>query len=415
MIVKNFCFVGHRIHIAAIWITAVYLYMKILTGLFLLLSTGCLAQAFTFNQGGTASKGYYQEIPYQYVNGKIFIEGEIAGKKHLFLFDTGAPVSISKQLAAELNAKVLKKILIDDAFLHTDSTTIVEVNDIELGGLTFNNIPATTGLPDFFKCYNVDGVIGSNLLRNSIVQIEPDKHLIIFTDQKDKLNLKSKNSTKLVTNIGTASSPFVDIMMRGKKNVTINIEFDTGDKSFIRIEDKLINTLNKYAAFDTVATGYGADNIGQSGLQDAGDKYLFKLPTTIIGNGSFNNLIIESNKDAQPALGSRLLDYGTVTMDYIHGKFYFDANEPTIDLGEKQWPFRPVVADNKLVVGVVFQKALGQLKQGDQIMAIDDMDYSVPVLCDLINGKSVLFGKETAVLTIKDAHGDIKKVTVNKE
>jgi hypothetical protein len=389
--------------------------MKILTGLLLLLSSGCLAQAFTFNRGGPTSTNYYEEIPYQNINGKIFIEVEIAGKKHLFLFDTGAPVIISKQLAAELNTKVLKKIVIGDAFLHTDSTTIVELNGIKLGNLIFDNIPATTGLPDFYKCWNIDGVVGSNLLRNSIVQIEPDKHLIIFTDQKDKLNLKSKNSSRLVTNIGMASSPFVDILMKGKRNVTINIEFDTGDKSFIRIEDKLISTLSKYAVFDTVATGYGADYIGQSGLQDAGTKYMFKMPATVIGNASFNNLVVESNKAAEPALGSRLLDYGTVTMDYIHGKFYFDANTPDVDLGEKQWPFRPVVAGDKLVVGVVFQKAIGQLTQGDQIMAIDDVDYSVPVLCDLINGKPLLLGKETAILTIKDSHGNIKKVTVNKE
>src|SRR5476649_1436951 len=116
--------------------------MKILTCLFLLLAPCCIAQTFTFNQGGPASSAYYEEIPYENINGKLFVEGEIAGKKHRFLFDTGAPVAISKELAAELNAKILHKDLIPDANMNTDSATAVEVNNINLGGIVFDHIPA---------------------------------------------------------------------------------------------------------------------------------------------------------------------------------------------------------------------------------------------------------------------------------
>ncbi len=389
--------------------------MKILTCLFLLITSSGVAQTFTFNQGGPASNNYYEEIPYENINGKLFIEGEIAGKKHRFLFDTGAPVTLSQELAADLNAKVLQKISIGDAFLHTDSTTVVELNDLKLGRLLFNHVPAATGLPDFFKCYGVDGVIGSNLLRSSIISIVSGKHVIIFTDQKDKLSLKSKNSGRLNTALGTMSSPFVDIVLKGTRNVSVSLEFDTGDETFLRVEDRFVGMLNQYAVFDTLAKGYGADKMGQSGLQNAADKYLFKVAPVFIGNGSFTNLVTESNKNAGPALGSRLLDYGTVTLDFIHHKFYFDADEPTNDLAEKQWPFRPAVADNKLIVGVVFQQAAAELKPGDQIMAIDDTDFSHPVFCDLINGKSKMKKKEIIVLTIKDTQGNIKKVTVKKE
>ena len=389
--------------------------MKILTCLFLLLAPCCIAQTFTFNQGGPASSAYYEEIPYENINGKLFVEGEIAGKKHRFLFDTGAPVAISKELAAELNARVLKKILMADAFSHTDSTTIVEINDLKLGNLLFNHIPATTKWPDFFKCYNIDGVIGSNLLRNSIISIVPSKRLIIITDQKDRLSLKSKNSAPLISNIGTLSLPFISVVLKGKRNVTISIEFDTGDETFLRGEDRLMGMIKPYAVFDTLAKGYGADRIGEAGLQDAADKYLFKIAPIFIGNGSFINLVTESNKNAQPAIGSRLLDYGIVTLDFIHGKFYFDADLPVNDLAEKQWPFRPAIVGNKLIVGVIFQKAPDALKQGDQIIAIDNIDYSQPTFCDLINSKKVVKAKETIVLTTRDTQGNIKKMTVKKE
>jgi hypothetical protein len=387
--------------------------MKLLICLLLLLSPVCLAQKFTFNQGGTDAKNYYEEIPYENINGKIFLEGEIAGKKHRFLFDTGAPVAISKELAAELSAKVIHKDIIGDAYLHKDSVTTVELNDLKLGGLTFNHIPAVTLFPDFYKCYHIDGVIGSNLLRNSIVSIVDSKHIIIFTDQKSKLNLKSKNSVPLISNVGLQSDPQIKMVMKDK--VTITIPFDTGDNDFLRINDKMITSLKQYAWFDTLATGFGASGISAMGLQNAANKYLFKVAFLTVGNGRFNNLIVESNQDAIPAIGSKLLNYGTVTLDYINGKFYFDATESVTDLGEKQWPFRPAFADNKFAVGIVWQKAVGLLKQGEQIMAIDGTDYSNFTLCDLITAKPPLYGKESAVITLKDAQGNIRKISIKKE
>ena len=387
--------------------------MKLLTCLLLLVSPACFAQTFTFNQGGTDSKNYYEEIPYENINGKIFLEGEIAGKKHRFLFDTGAPVAISKELAAELNAKVLHKDIIDDTFLHTDSVTTVELNDLKLGGLAFNHIPAITLFPAFYSCYHIDGVIGSNLLRNMIVSIINSKHIIVFTDQKNKLNLKSKNSTELISKQGYQSDPQIKIVMKNK--VTLTIPFDSGDNEFLRINDKMVASLKQYALFDTLAKGYGASTIGLMGLQTAADKYLFKVAFFNVGNGRFDNLIVESNKDAIPAIGSKLLEYGTVTLDFINSKFYFDANTAVNDLVEKQWPLRTTFADNKLIAGVIWQKAAGLVKQGEQIIAIDDTDYSNVTICDLVNNKPPFYGKDTAVLTLKDPQGNTRKVTINKE
>ena len=387
--------------------------MKILIAVLLFLPTLGLSQAFNFNQGGPTTKNYYEEIPYETINGKIIVEGTIAGKKHRFLFDTGAPVAISKELAAELNIRTVSKALISDAVLHTDSVNIVEVNDISLGGLTFKNIPAITLFPDLYKCYNIDGVIGSNLMRNSIVSIISAKHLIILTDQKNKLSLKSKNSAPLISNKGLQSDPQIRINLKNKLDLII--PFDTGDNNFLRLNDKTIADLKQYQLFDTLDTGYGASGLGAMGLQRAGNKHLLKVAFLTVGSAKLNNLITESNPDAIPAIGAKLLNYGAVTLDFINGRFYFDAYAPVTELGETQWPFKQTFANSKLIVGVVWKKAKDVLKPGEQILAVDEVDYSHVTLCEMANNKSILEGKETAVLTIKDAQGNIRKVTVNKE
>jgi hypothetical protein len=387
--------------------------MKLFVFLSFVFPSICFAQSFTYNQGGTNAKNYYEEIPYKNINGKIILEGEIAGKKHRFLFDTGAPCALSKELAAELNAKVINKIEIHDTYLHTDSATVIELNDLTLGRITFNHIPAITLFPDFYTCWGIDGVIGSNLLRNSIVSIMSNKHIIVFTDQKNKLSLKAKNSAPLVSNIGSQSDPQIKIIIKNK--LTLTIPFDTGDNGFLRVSDKMVADLKQYALFDTLTTGFGASGMSAMGMQNAAKKAQLKIAFFTVGNGRFDNLVVETNKEVIPAIGNKLLDYGNITLDFINGKFYFDANNNLTDLNEKLWPFNPGFNNGKFVIGVVWKKGEGLAKQGEQILAIDDTDFSNMSICTLLTAKPPLEGKDTAVLTLKDTQGNVHKVTMKKE
>lgn len=387
--------------------------MKLITFLLFLSPLAAFSQAFTYNQGGPVEKNYYSEIPFENIKGKLFVNVEFSGKKHRFLFDTGAPVTITKELAAELNAKTINKTVVRDAYLHTDSTTIVQLNGIKLGDITFNQIPAIAATPPFYACYLIEGSIGANLMRNSIVSIDNNRHVIIFTDQKKKLNLNAKNSASLQFKQSIQSDPMIQIVMRN--NLKLNIPFDTGDDSFFRIDEKSITDLKPYALFDTLAKGYGADQLSFGGLQSAANKFLFKIAPFTVGDGLFNNVTVVSNKDAIPAMGSKLLDYGVVTLDYINSKFYFDAYNKVNDVTEKHWPVQPTFANNKFVIGLVWERAKDQLKQGEQILAINDKDYSNATLCELIAAGPALHDVDKATLTIKNAEGQIRKVVITKE
>ncbi|WP_214073740.1 aspartyl protease family protein [Mucilaginibacter sp. dw_454] len=392
--------------------------MKLITLLLLLLSLGAFAQTGTYNQGGPAQKNYYCEIPFENIYGKLFLNVELAGKKHRFLFDTGSPVFVTPELAAGLKAKVLTKAASTDAYMHTDTSIVVQVNGIKLGDITFNGIPAISASPDFYKCYGIDGVIGSNLLRKSIVSIDNKRHVIILTDQADKLHLDPKNSMPFSFKEGPQSDPVIHMVMANKLDrnnpININIPFDTGDEDFIRIGDNEVSQLNKYSVFDTLAKGYGASALSYGGLQDAATKYLYKVAPFMVGNAQFYNLTIESNKETIPAIGSKLLNYGTVTLDYINEKFYFDAYTTVNDLTEKHWPVDPAFVNNKFIIGMVWDQARLLLKPGEQIMAVNDKDCSNITMCDLLQSGPGLHADDLATLTLKNAKGEIRKVTIRR-
>lgn len=386
----------------------------IFTLAFILTGASAFAQTFTFNQGGPTVKNYYTELPYQNIYGKLVVTVELSGVKHRFLFDTGAPVALSKQLAAQINAKTMHVDLINDANGVADSTTIVGIDDIRMGDVIFSGIPALVLLPDMYKCWNVEGVVGSNMLRNSIVSIVADRQVIIITDEPDKLSLNKKHSVPLVldANNNHQSDPVIKVFMN---KVSVLMAFDSGQSAFLRFTDDYMNQLGKLNACQVVDKGYGASQIGAYGLQANADKYLVGVASLNIGSARFDNITAETNKNGNSAFGTKLLDYGNITLDFIHGKFYFDPRTETTNLAEKHWPFSPTMQGNKLVVGVVWQKGATLVKPGEQITAINGKDYSEVSLCDMLNNKPPLNGYEAGTITIKDAGGQLRNVQIVKE
>ncbi|MGY4384728.1 hypothetical protein ACVWYN_001762 [Pedobacter sp. UYP24] len=388
--------------------------MKFILFVVFLLTNQCLAQDFTFSQGGPSSKQHYGEIPYEELNGKLFVTCEIGGKKHRFLFDTGAPVAIGVQLATEIRAKVLTTVSISDVFQKEDSTRIVELNGIKLGNLAFDHIPAAIMTQEFYNCLNVDGVIGSNLLRNSIVRIDSKKKLIIMTDDKDRLGLDIKKSTHMLI---TATQSIPQIMMVLDNQGTVTLDFDTGDSDFMRLNSDIVSYLKPFHVIDSLDIGYGSVGIGAFGAQKKTYSILNGLVPVAIGNAKFKNLKVTSTDDVVPAIGTKLLDYGVITLNFLDSTFYFDAFKPEVDMFQKRWTTNYGFIDGKIAIAMLWGTSIirkDSIEPGSQILAIDGLDCTHITFCDYINGADLLKDKETALLTIKNKKGQQNKVRIYK-
>ena len=390
--------------------------MRVFICLFSLLFTGtCLfAQTGSLNQGVTYAKNYYEEIPYEAINGKIFISVGLGGKVHRFLFDTGAPVMLSKELSDQVGAVVINTNSLTDAYGGKGTVTVVKANGLRLGQVGFDSVAALLGLPDLYKCWQIDGVMGSNVLRNSIVRIDPGKHVIILTDQEDRLQLDTTKSIPLITGIGSQSDPKIMVRFGGKTDLLLG--FDTGDKAFLRISEDNMRALRKDNTCTIISKGYGSHQFSGTGAEKDADKYLLQAPTVSVGSGEFLHASFETGKNATPGIGAALLNYGTVTLDFLHHRFYFQPGAGSVDLEEKHWPLQPTIAGDKLLVGLVWSKGRPQLKPGQQIVAIDGVSYERVDFCEVINRSSLLgAGKVTATLSVRDEQGVVRQVEIRKE
>ncbi|PZF71033.1 retropepsin-like aspartic protease [Taibaiella soli] len=375
----------------------------------------------SLNQGGTQQESYFTTLPYELVKGKIVITVTVNGKARKFILDTGAPLSITESLYDELHPATLGNVEIADQSGKKDSIAVVRVPAVEIGGVTFSDVPAIVAknAKILFECFGVDGFIGSNLLRNSIVQFDDRNKQVTLTNDASKLSLSKKKSMPLELTPGQ-SNPFIKVYLKkGKQTVSDNILFDSGADGFYEI------SMNSYKLFaekstviDSVVKSFGSYTGGLYGTSIAQENYMMKIPEFVVAKMKFTNAISRTTYSKESRIGSKVLNYGKATLDYKDKLFYFEpyGGVTVADLSEKVWPIQPALGNDKMIVGIVWDQSLaGKINAGDEILSYDDLDYSKMSVCEMIvtERKSE---KEKAMLVLKDVKtGAEKRVEIEKK
>lgn len=383
---------------------------------FILIFLSISAYAQVFNSG-TLNKDYYTIFKYELVNEKIIIPVEIEGKSYRFILDTGAPTIISNNLSKQITTTQKDSLNITDANNIIQSLNLVSVPKLKIGGVIFNDTPALINKDDtnlIFDCFKVDGFIGSNLLRNSIIQILPQGQKIIITDDRKRLNLNRKNSTKIEF-VDKQSTPYIWVQLKGKKKVKEQLFIDTGMSGVYDMANAHFEIFQENDNFGVKGFGTGIKGSGIFGAEKPDIYYQLTVPELILGNLKFKNITTETTNDRNSRIGAKILEYGSVTLDYIDKRFYFNPFQNDLDLQEKTYGFNPTIINGKLVVGTVWDETLkSQLKHGDQILNVNGIDFTNYNLCDLIIQKSIFKQAKKLEMTVIDGKGNEKLLTLFK-
>jgi len=374
-------------------------------------------EAFTFNQGGTTQTDYFSIIPYQNIRSKVIVESVVAGETFRFIVDTGAPTTISQKLRDKLNAPVLTRLPIVDQSGKEDSMQVVSLPSMTLGVITFNNIPALVAEQTFMlDCFGVDGFIGSNLLRNSIVQFNDQKKIITLTDSEVKLSLDHTVATEMFIN-KVQSSPYITIRVEGKKKGSEQLLFDSGMEGMYDLCLRNFKLFKNKKIFEVLGKATGSNSIGFHGTADDAQQYKLQLPVMKINGASIYNVPVQTTAGSNSRIGSQVLEAGLVTLDYRNAKFYFEAfSDQPLNLYQKGFPIEPVYRNGQLQIGIVWKKELlNKLSPGDQILAVNDTSYERFDVCTLLTKEPAYKTEQQITLTVKNQAGVIQKVVLEKE
>lgn len=344
----------------------------------------------SLNEGRLLSPNFFFSLPYEETaNGAAVITVGLNGKKYRFMIDTGAPLSLSKSLQKELNFPVLQDTQLRDANDDSTSVKIVRVQHLSIGAAQVEDVPALVLDLDspLFACDKFDGLIGSNLLRLLIIQFNKPEKKILFGDNLDSFHLNASSTSLAMQLNDVQSDPWVAVRLNNV--VTDTVLYDTGDGHLYNLSKTKFDGFNSSGSFSNTIVHKGT-GVGSQGIAAANTNALPSLMVNIdsfgIGTTLIRNVITMQQYDSRSRMGRGLWDYGIMTMDYRHRKFYFTPHQPTaIFQAKPDFGFQYQERNGKFVATVVWEGTEAfrcGLKAGNEIIQMGNFVPKKVPLCN---------------------------------
>jgi len=310
----------------------------------------------TFNEGSIQQKTYKQIIKYSLIHGEMLVPVTIEGKKFNFIFDTGAPLSISKKIYQDIKPGIKGEVEVSDGSGKVRKMTVISLPELKLKGITFTD---TTGIllhdesARMLKCMEADGIIGSNMLRNSVIQIDGRNKEIVITDNAGQLGLKNAMYQDVKFPPGQ-SSPYIQIAVENRgENLGDTVLIDTGSQEFYSMSNRVYDYYkNNGISMNVIAEARGSFVWGIHGDENHNRHYVLNIPGFTLFKSKYKNVEVQTVSDDMSRIGSKVCEYGKVTIDYRNKHFYYEAfkNVKTGSLSERPWQISPIMKNGKLVV-----------------------------------------------------------------
>lgn len=389
------------------------LLLFLFSGLFIIAS----AQSKSLKKGNIKSSNYFEELHFEFEKNKIVIPVEIQGKTYRFLLDTGAPNIISKEVREAIQPEHKVTISTSDANDIRQNLDIVVIESLKLGTVEFENFSTLVydlNGSDIFKCFGIDGFIGSNMLRHSIIQINAEQKTLILTDNIKRLKLNKKQSEKLKL-LGNQSSPYVWIDLIGEDEGREMVLIDTGMGSLYDLSEDNYNIFKTKKIYNAIGKSEGASSLSLFGEVPIDSQIRVHLPKLVINNFEINNAITHTTKGSHSKIGAELLNHGVMTIDYKNKRFYFNSYNDSLNL-DGDFGFTQTLKNNKLVIGYVWDEDLKtKISYGDEILEVNGKKFNTDDFCDFITKKSALKTSNTITLKVKTENDNELNLMLEKK
>lgn len=355
-------------------------------------------------------------IPYEEVGGKMCVEVLVNGVQKRFIFDTGGQTTISASLSKELGIKATDSIKVTDVTTVTKYYPVTTIENIVFAGNKtrlrgFRALLLEQGNATF-DCFDAEGIIGNDIIRNFILEIDSRTKQIILHPKETTVKVSLRNMVKLDQHPG--KMPILTIGLAYGE--TLQVLFDTGSGAMLDLKAEDYERLNGGESLKLIAEGKGGNSMGVAGITQNTVLRKVEMPLVTVGTGKFENIRSIAEQLPYSLLGAQLLKYGKVTIDYNRGRFYFEPfGKAPVDMARKDWNVSLSAMSGQLRVSSLWGKMKEELSVGDEVLKIDGEEIKDIEFCNsIINGLPALRNKEKAVLTIKHQDGT-KTITMEKE
>lgn len=339
-------------------------------------TTGCVGPRMA--RSGRPSAAFAESgqsapaIAFDDTAGYIFIDARINGgqKRHRFLVDTGAGTSaLSPALVEGLGLRPAGWVKAIGAEGQSQAVPTVRLDQLEIAGVTFEEVGAivvSLSALERSACLEVAGVIGMNLLRHGLLEIDYAARVLRYAPSSESL---PSRSVAPAVELLDGGRPVLDINVGG---MAIELLIDTGaGQSTIGIADGIFDQLGVTRS----VRGSGTVHRGVFG-EALGELRAFAWPEP--GNAPSLRLegvdaIAGSGFDH---VGNALLRHSIMRLDFVHQVAWFWPNDTAPVTGHVGFGFSWDYDAAGAWVSVLWEgspAAVAGLELGDRILAVEDM------------------------------------------
>ena len=349
----------------------------------LLGAMACTSFKKLYNAGSVGSDYFYSEIDYYTDLELIFVPVEIGGETYRFLFDTGAPNVISKELGEKLALKSKRSGNVSDSQGNRGRSGVIKLDTVSIGGVDFYNTSAITADLKHaveLACLNFDGIIGANLMKLAYWKIDAKNQKLTFSSDLDTLKAGLSRPHILPFDPKNTYTPMVSLCVND--SVIDNFTFDTGSGGYISLGKNLsIEPENFLAEF----VGYGSTGLYGSNL----DTIRYGKVKVELDSLSQIGIAEYSMSHSKKLLGMEFLSQFVQILDWEKNEItLYDDSLVTQKLG--RYPVSPRWVNGALIVGSINTDSIHQsldLSIGDTITVLAGQNFDnvdVSRYCDLI-------------------------------
>lgn len=364
----------------------VYFSIALLFAIFILLNSCSTSWTTAIQWGSIVNSDFEETIDVEVERGLIIIPVKIHDKRYRFLFDNGATMSISEELQSEYNFQTVSTGHIVDSEKSRKKVSYIQIDTLLLNKIPF--IEQTAFVGDFnsnpvIKCLEIDGIIGSNLIRFCNWKIDFENQQITISNASLLDEGKSYASTEFkvdnqysnLVNIKTGSSTIQDM------------KIDYGSNGSLSVPGHVFSTLKDN---DIITHSYSESGVTQSGI--IGDTKKTKreiawLETIQINDFWLNDVIIRSSKSG--LVGTKILSKQNVIINWKEQKLHFENVDYEPNSRKVFGCNFGVMDDGTVYIQSVLENSnayLNGLRPHMKVLKIDTLDFKRGHnFCDCVN------------------------------
>ena len=372
----------------------------------LLLLTSCSGlKTFKLMKSGEVEQEEFKvNIPFEYNLGMIILKVNISGEEYDFLLDTGAPNVISKELAQKYGLSNIFERKFGDSQGQTSDLGMIKLDEISIGGINFLNTGAAVADLKQSKevgCLQIDGLIGSNLMRKAVWKFDYENQIITISNSVASLNI-SESSEKIPFLTHITGTPIIDITLNDVKEK--NVIVDLGSNGDIWLSKKTFNKLVDTDPTISRTVSFGSSSSGLYGI-GAKDSIQHALISDIsFGDVALKNTVVKFSNEALSTIGINYFKNYDLIINWFDKEIIVTKKKEYDNSSLTSYGFSFNNKNDRLIVGGIYTNSSADhagLKINDIILKIDTKKYGVLTAdqwCNIIeNG---LFNEEKSTITV---------------